>query len=265
MSAEELPLPGGNVGGAVRVGDTVRRATGPWTPAVHALLRHLETVGFHEAPRVLGIDDRGREILTYLEGKTVGDADPWPHWWRDDDTLVQAIGLLRRFHSEVATFEPPPDARWRFAGSGEPTASIVHGDWAPYNVVWRDGVVIGVIDWDLARPGDPLDDLAFAAWLWAPLHHPEMLARGEFGPWEDAERERRLRLLVDTYGLADRAGFAERIVGRMHSSADGIERGAAAGDEGMARLRSLGVIDDVRRSARWAEAHVGQLTAVLTS
>ena len=27
-------LPGGGVGGAVRVGDTVRRATGPWTPAV---------------------------------------------------------------------------------------------------------------------------------------------------------------------------------------------------------------------------------------
>jgi hypothetical protein len=71
--------------------------------------------------------------------------------------------------------------------------------------------------------------------------------------------------VVETYGLEDRAGFTERIVARMHASADGIERGAAAGDEGMARLRSLGVIDDVRRSARWAEAHVGQLTAVLTS
>ncbi len=249
----------------MRVGDTVRRATGPWTPAVHALLRHLESAGFGAAPRVLGVDERGREVLTYLEGETIGDDDPWPPWWRDDDTLVQAIVLLRRFHSEVATFEPPPDARWRFAGSGEPGATIVHGDWAPYNVVWRDGAIVGVIDWDLARPGDPLDDLAFAAWLWAPLHHPGLIADGEFGPWEDAERERRLRLLADTYGLEDRAGFAERIVARMHASADGIEHGAAAGDEGMIRLRSLGVTDDVRRSARWAEAHVGQLTAVLTS
>jgi hypothetical protein len=34
----EVALPGGNVGGVVGVGvgDTVRRPTGPWTPAVHA-------------------------------------------------------------------------------------------------------------------------------------------------------------------------------------------------------------------------------------
>jgi hypothetical protein len=57
----------------------------------------------------------------------------------------------------------------------------------------------------------------------------------------------------------------ERIVSRMHASAHGIERAAATGDEGMIRLRSLGVTDDVRRSARWAEAHAGRLTTVLMS
>jgi hypothetical protein len=112
----------------------------------------LESVGFDAAPRVLGIDERGREILTYLEGETVGDDDPRPAWWRDDDTLVQAIMLLRRFHSEGATFNPPSDALWRFEGSGDPGVTIVRGDWAPYNVVWRRGAVVGVIDWDLARP-----------------------------------------------------------------------------------------------------------------
>jgi hypothetical protein len=74
-----------------------------------------------------------------------------------------------------------------------------------------------------------------------------------------------LRLLADTYGLRDRAGFVERIVARMHASADAIERGAATGDEGMIRLRSSGVTDDVHRSARWTEAHVARLTAVLTA
>jgi hypothetical protein len=40
MSAtDEQPFEGGNITAVVRVGDTVRRATGPWTPAVHALLR----------------------------------------------------------------------------------------------------------------------------------------------------------------------------------------------------------------------------------
>jgi hypothetical protein len=40
----------------MRVGDTVRRPTHPWTPTIHELLRHLETVGFPYSPRVLGVD-----------------------------------------------------------------------------------------------------------------------------------------------------------------------------------------------------------------
>ena len=36
-----MKLAGGNLNEVVRVGDTVRRPTGPWTPAVHALLHHF--------------------------------------------------------------------------------------------------------------------------------------------------------------------------------------------------------------------------------
>ena len=63
VTQQEIPLLGGNTSTVVRVGDTVRRNVGPWTPAVHALLRHLEYVGFTGAPRVMGIDDRNREVL----------------------------------------------------------------------------------------------------------------------------------------------------------------------------------------------------------
>lgn len=57
---EEVPLKGGAIAEVVRVGDTVRRSTGPSTPEVHALLRHLEAVECDPAPRVLGTDERGR-------------------------------------------------------------------------------------------------------------------------------------------------------------------------------------------------------------
>jgi Phosphotransferase enzyme family len=258
----EVALPGGNVGGAVRVEDTVRRATGPWTPAVHALLRHLEATGFDAAPRVLGFDDRGREILTYLEGDTVGDDDPWPSWWRDDGTLVHAVELLAAFHRASAEFEPPRDAIWRFPGEPGDDAVIVHGDWAPYNVVWRANRIVGVIDWDLARPGDPLDDVAFAAWHWVPLHHPAMLARGPLGPWAP-DRERRLRAVADAYGVDDRSGFVERVIARMHASADGIERAASDGDPGMRSLRDSGVLADVRRSAAWVGDNAADLSAAI--
>ena len=47
MTGTEIPLAGGNMSaGVVRVGDTVRRPAGPWTPAVHALLTHLHEAGF---------------------------------------------------------------------------------------------------------------------------------------------------------------------------------------------------------------------------
>ncbi len=222
---------------------------------MHALLRHLEERGFDAAPRVVGIDDRGREMLSYIDGETVGIDDPWPAWWRADDTLVQAVTLLRRFHEAAASFEPPSGARWRFEGRTGRGATIVHGDWAPYNVVWREGRLVGVIDWDLARPGHALDDLAFAAWHWAPLHHPGMLDGGELGRWRRADRERRLRLVLDTYGLDAREGFIARVIARIRASANGIEGAAAAGDAGMIRLRDLGVVEDVRLSASWVEEH----------
>jgi hypothetical protein len=72
---QEEPL-SGNVSAVARVGDTVGRSTGPWTPAVHALLRHLEHAGFDGALRVLGIDERGREVLTYVPGEVLHRARP---------------------------------------------------------------------------------------------------------------------------------------------------------------------------------------------
>jgi hypothetical protein len=51
------------------------------TSTVHALLRHLEDVGFDGAPRALGFDDQGREMLSYLPGDTVGNQlPPAVHW-----------------------------------------------------------------------------------------------------------------------------------------------------------------------------------------
>jgi hypothetical protein len=40
---------------------------------VQALLSHLHAVGFDGAPRPLGIDERGREVLSFIPGTV-----PWP-------------------------------------------------------------------------------------------------------------------------------------------------------------------------------------------
>jgi hypothetical protein len=61
-------LPGGFVNGVVRVGDTVRRSASPSSGFVHDLLRYLEHCQWSGAPRHLGFDDQGREMLTFLVG-----------------------------------------------------------------------------------------------------------------------------------------------------------------------------------------------------
>src|SRR4051794_38079116 len=94
----EVPLGGGRTSaGVVRIGDTVHRPVRPWTPAVHAVLHHLEAAGFDGAPRVLGFDEQGREVLTFLDGETVGER-PWPDWVTSDAALVSVAGWLRRLH-----------------------------------------------------------------------------------------------------------------------------------------------------------------------
>jgi hypothetical protein len=68
----EQHLPGGFVTTVVWAGDTVRRRPSPNAAFVHDLLRFLEGRGWEGAPRFLGVDERGREVLSYLEGHV-----PW--------------------------------------------------------------------------------------------------------------------------------------------------------------------------------------------
>jgi hypothetical protein len=211
--------------GAVRVGDTVRRPVRPWTAAVHVLLRHLESVGFEGAPRVLGLDDQGREMLTYLEGETVGENFPWPAWARSDAALVQVGAWLKRLHDATEGFVPPPGLSWFAGQSWRPGLVIGHHDVAPFNAVWRENSLVGFVDWDTAGPSSREFDLAYAALSWVPLH----------AQWENTtalgERSPRLHSLLDAYGYdTDRAGFGTLVAARARVNADAIHRLAAGGD-----------------------------------
>jgi len=202
--ASEVALTGGTMtAGVVRVGDTVRRPVGRWTPAVHSLLRYLEEVGFEGAPRVLGIDEKGREVLTYLPG------DPSPS--HSDATLVATARLVRRLHDALAGFTPSPDAVWRHPPLGRraPSPHIGHNDLCAVNTICVDGVPYGFIDWDMAGPGGPLDDLALAAAQYTPIRPDRFWPRPGW-PWP-MDRPARLRMFCDAYDVEDRIGFLDAI------------------------------------------------------
>jgi hypothetical protein len=239
MPEPETPLPGGALNRVVRIHDTVHRPSGPWTPTVHALLAQLRTRGFALGPEPLGHDEQGREVLSYLAGQTVGDALPWPDWVWGEDLLVQVGRAAADYHRAVADFRPPGRVPWRW-GPAElgPEEIVCHQDLAPYNVVALDGRLAGIIDWDLIGPGTVRSELAFIAWQWVPLQDPTITRY--FGWRTSPDRGRRLRLLLDSYGLSDRAGFVHDIVARVQLNRDVMRRQAAEGDEAYIRLEQAG-------------------------
>jgi Phosphotransferase enzyme family len=228
MTGTEIPLEGGNMSsGVVRVRDTVRRPAGAWTPAVHALLHHLHAVGFHGAPRPLGIDEHGREVLTFVHG-----AVAWPdhfHLLHPDDRLRHVARLIREFHDAVTEFTPPPDAQWQILIPADGDDIIAHHDLAPWNLIIND-TQWAFIDWDVAGPGTRLWDLAYAIHGFVPLTANPAYQR------EDASH--RLRVIADTYGLTEqqRLEIIPLLARRTEAKHTFLAAQAAHGTQPWARL-----------------------------
>jgi hypothetical protein len=214
-------LAGGNVGRVWRVGDTVRRETGPWSPAVHRLLRHLE--GMPAAPRFHGIDERGREVLDYLPGEVVDvDSDVL-----SNAQLVAAGVWARRLHEATRNFTDP--GTWKFEGPAGADV-IGHNDIAPYNMCFDGDTLVGVFDWDLAGPTTALFELGFIAWNCVPLYRRPDVEDPD--TWAAA----RLQLLTGAYGAVDPADVLTATVRRVEHAIVRMQAAAAAGDVGMQRM-----------------------------
>jgi Ser/Thr protein kinase RdoA (MazF antagonist) len=151
--SEEIQLGGGAMtDGVVRVGDTVRRLPRHATQMMREVLVHLERARFDAAPRWLGVDRQGRDVLTWIDGETLTErgqlhpyiGDPPGRITFTDEQTVPVMRLLRRYHD---TF-------------GDDV--ICHGDFGPWNIVWRNGLPFAVIDFDNVYRGDAADDVAYA-------------------------------------------------------------------------------------------------------
>lgn len=188
-----IPLTGGRLTqGVVRIGDTVRR---PASPKSAELLQLLEEQGFTAAPRYLGQDDEGRDILTYVDGWVPAKFKPW-----QDDQVAAAGTLLRAFHDAT---------RGTSLASHHPV--LCHHDPGPNNFVFRDNLPVALIDFDLADPGSPLEDIGYAAWTWC--------ISSKFPDIESQAAH--VRTLVDAYALpaAHRSAVIDAVVERQSRNA----------------------------------------------
>jgi aminoglycoside phosphotransferase (APT) family kinase protein len=229
VDRDELVLDGGaQTDGVVRVGDTVRRPLHQRSDYVHAVLAHLHAVGFDRAPRVLGIDARGREVLSYIDGEVVAIAPAR----LSDARLISAARLVREFHDATAG---TPLAR-----GGE---VVCHGDLGSHNIVFDGERAVGLIDWDSGvGPGPRLVDFAHAVWCCADVCEEEV---------EVSEQARKVRLMCVAYGWEDVAAVVDEIAARFRRARDAH---AAAG-------RVEGVII-FERMIEWMEQNAPALTAI---
>jgi Ser/Thr protein kinase RdoA (MazF antagonist) len=259
----------GAVSIVVRLGSTLRRSMGPWTPAVHALLRHLERAGFDGAPRALGHDEQGREVLSFVEGQVASG----PTLAAYPDATLFALGhLIRRMHTATEGFSLPDGVQWYhppvtdLPGMDGAPLVVCHNDLSPGNTVLAadSGGPIAFIDWDLASLAPAVWDLAQAAWQFIPLAPDAACAAHGWATPPD--RRQRLRTLLAGYGLshlsdAARRHFAQLVALRIERTASGIERLAQQGEPAFIRFVELGAITSIRADGAWVAANAAALIA----
>lgn len=248
---EQLPSGGNTHAAVVRLGDTVRRPTGPWTPAIHDLLHHLQEQNFDGAPRVLGIDEQGREILTFIPGDVI-----YPDHFdlvMSDDALDAVARLIRGYHDAVADFEPQDSHSWSDRGSdARPGGELVcHNDLAPWNLIHTPDGGWVFIDWDLAAPGPRSWDLAWALLTFIPLM-----------PGDETKSSpitHRLVLFRDAYGSAlMNVDVIDVAVARCEREADLIATLGRKGEPPYDRLLAEGHLEIWSQAAEHVKQHAAK-------
>ncbi|WP_204745358.1 phosphotransferase [Glycomyces paridis] len=233
----EEPLTGGNVTeSVVRVGDTVRRSRGAGSAFASRVLVHLESVGFAHAPRFLGVDEQGRDVLDFVPGRTT------------DHPSQRAVGAYR-LGARMLKALHEATAGHALAGSEE---CVIHGDPGPYNTVFREGLPVVLIDWDAARPGRAIDDVGFMAWTWC------LQVEGNV---PIAEQAAHLREFSDGYGNGYGSAYGggygdvepERLIEAMlrRQAEVAVSEAAKATDERLSPQRRR----HAKAAAAWAADH----------
>ncbi|WP_340024016.1 aminoglycoside phosphotransferase family protein [Paenibacillus sp. FSL K6-1096] len=261
----EERLTGGNVNELVRIGDTVRRPTGYWSPNVHELLLHLEQQEFAGAPRFFGLDEEGREIVSFLPGEVAGNDYPElaPYMW-SDRVLTGIARLLRRYHDATQGFVPKADRQWQHIYTGAEAQEVIcHNDAAPYNMVFQHEQPVALIDFDTAGPGPRMWDIAYSLYTSVPLagFAPDY-ATGSTVAYDSglhgADRGRRISLFFEAYGLPVPEDLQSWVIRRLHAMCDTLRKGAAEGHPAFVTMVEEGHLAHYEREIEFVSSHYGE-------
>lgn len=233
----------------IKIGNTVHRPTHWWTPAVHDLLSYLESVDFPYSPRVIGFDDKGREILSYIEGES------GKYGWEkivSDEGLKKYAKFLLSYHQAIKDYKPPENAEWAYANGAPGSGQIIcHGDFGPWNIVWKGDEPIGIVDWDFVLPAKPEFDVLYALEYSAPFCSDEdasKLRAFKAAP----DRKHRIGVFLSEYGI-DISDVAKKVASQQREVGIFVKKLADRGLQPQADWIKNGILADVEKQATWAE------------
>ena len=220
--AEEVLFGGvANAGAVTRDGPHVLRPSNEHSPAIHRFLTSLRGAGFDGASFPIGIDDDGRERFEFIEDDV--PLPPYANWAQSDDEMADPLG----------------------------GRVVCHNDLCLENVVFRDGIAIGLLDFDFAAPGRPEYDLAQFARMCVPIDDD---TNAERNGWLRADRPRRLRLVADAYGLnsAARAEMFAILNASIERGGEFVRRPVEAGDPNFIKMwNDMGGATRFERRCEW--------------
>ncbi|MES1041082.1 aminoglycoside phosphotransferase family protein [Peribacillus simplex] len=252
---EEM-LTGGNVSNVYHSGDTVRRELKPDSPKIHKLLKHLENNGFSYAPKFLGIDEKRREILSFIEGEA-GHYPLKEYMW-SEDVLIEIAKMLRLYHDSVSDFSF--DGSWESIDNTPQQFEVLcHNDFAMYNIIFNNKRPIGIIDFDVAGPGPRLWDIAYTLYTCVPLSRFYLSETGEkvyYNPLQHANRiKQRVRMFFESYGEGIEENYLKMVLLRLEGLCKTITRKASEGDIAFQKMIAEGHLELYQNDIKFIRQH----------
>lgn len=196
------------------------------------------------------------EVLQYIEGEVA--LRPWPPYLREDAGIAAIATMITQYHDAAADFTPPPSAVWRDPDARWQEGMVIrHGDLGPWNMVWKDGALAGIIDWDLAMPGFRMDDIAQLAWHAVPLRPPRICEDAGIEP--GVMQRHRFRILCEGCGVHQRH-VLDTLMDLQKAESNRTIRLASLGIEPWVSFHARGDVSSIASDAEWLRGFAGRVS-----
>jgi aminoglycoside phosphotransferase (APT) family kinase protein len=164
--------------------------------------------------------------------------------------------MLRTYHDVVASWKPAQDPVWFTGqiGTGSDGDVVCHGDFAPWNIVWRGTTPVGLLDWEYANLAPPQQDVAYALEYIAPFRDDETcIKRMRYS--RPPDRRRRLELFAEAYGMSSTAGLVDEVIAVQTAGVETVRRMAEEGHERQVAMVDAGDLERLQAHVDWTEKH----------